>query len=81
MFWKSCLSSRLCVPEISVQGEKYLDEQIENAITGVKEMKSVMEKSGEDHKKLLTVLEKTKQQKEVLWEDELFELAAAQCLS
>ncbi|XP_012684745.2 clusterin [Clupea harengus] len=50
--------------QISVQGEKYLDEQIENAITGVKEMKSVMEKSGEDHKKLLTVLEKTKQQKE-----------------
>ncbi|XP_062406115.1 clusterin isoform X1 [Sardina pilchardus] len=50
--------------QISLQGEKYLDKQIENAITGVKEMKSVMEKSGEDHKKFLTALEKTKQEKE-----------------
>ncbi|KAL2082474.1 hypothetical protein ACEWY4_022292 [Coilia grayii] len=50
--------------QISVQGEKYLDQQIENAINGVKEMKSVMEKTGEDHKKFLSVLEKTKQQKE-----------------
>ncbi|PWS21977.1 hypothetical protein DKP78_20780, partial [Enterococcus faecium] len=33
--------------QISLQGEKYLDKQIENAITGVKEMKTVMEKSGD----------------------------------
>jgi len=51
--------------EISVLGEKYLDKQIENAITGVKEMKTVMERSGEDHKRFLSELEKTKQQKEV----------------
>ncbi|XP_035277789.1 clusterin [Anguilla anguilla] len=50
--------------EISLLGEKYLDKQIENAITGVKEMKSVMEKSEEEHNKFLTALEKTKQQKE-----------------
>ncbi|KAJ8396187.1 hypothetical protein AAFF_G00020540 [Aldrovandia affinis] len=50
--------------QISLLGEKYLDKQIENAITGVKEMKTVMERSGEDHKKFLTALEKTKQQKE-----------------
>lgn len=50
--------------QISLQGEKYLNEQIENAINGVKEMKSVMEKSSEDHKKFLDALEKTKQQKE-----------------
>ncbi|KAM9839959.1 clusterin [Aulostomus maculatus] len=50
--------------QMSLQGEKYVDEQIENAINGVKEMKSVMQKSSEDHKKFLDALEKTKQQKE-----------------
>lgn len=50
--------------QLSLMGEKYLDKQIENAITGVKEMKSVMDKSEEDHNKFLTALEKTKQQKE-----------------
>nr|XP_057913852.1 clusterin [Doryrhamphus excisus] len=50
--------------EISRQGEKYLDVQIENAINGVKEMKTLMQKSSEDHKKVLDELEKTKQQKE-----------------
>ncbi|XP_053192922.1 clusterin [Scomber japonicus] len=49
---------------ISELGEKYLDEQIENAINGVKEMKAVMQKSSEDHKKFLDALEKTRQQKE-----------------
>uniref|UniRef100_A0A4W6FSV7 Clusterin n=1 Tax=Lates calcarifer TaxID=8187 RepID=A0A4W6FSV7_LATCA len=50
--------------QLSIQGEKYLDKQIENAINGVKEMKSVMQKSSEDHKKFLDALEKTKQQKD-----------------
>ncbi|XP_037541531.1 clusterin [Nematolebias whitei] len=50
--------------EISVLGERYLDKQIENAIDGVKEMKSVMQKSSEDHKKFVDALEKTKQQKD-----------------
>ncbi|XP_054618626.1 clusterin [Dunckerocampus dactyliophorus] len=50
--------------QISRQGEKYLDVQIENAINGVKEMKNLMQKSSEDHKKVLDELEKTKQQKE-----------------
>lgn len=53
------------VTEISQQGERYLDTQIENAITGVKKMKEVMQKSSEDHNKFLDALEKTKQQKEV----------------
>ena len=51
--------------ELSLQGEKYLDKQIENAISGVKEMKSVMQKSSEDHEKFLNALEKTKKQKDV----------------
>ncbi|XP_029965922.1 clusterin [Salarias fasciatus] len=50
--------------DISIQGEKYLDQQIENAINGVKEMKTVMQKSSEDHQNFLDALEKTKQQKE-----------------
>lgn len=58
------LPSKEDLNEISLQGEKYLDEQIENAVNGVKEMKTVMQKSSEDHKKLLDDLEKTKEQKE-----------------
>lgn len=54
----------LCA-EISRQGEKYLDKQIENAVNGVKEMKSVMEKSSDDRNAFLEALEKTKMQKEV----------------
>lgn len=55
----------LLFTDISLQGEKYLDKQIENAIDGVKEMKTVMQKSAEDHKKFVDALEKTKLQKEV----------------
>ncbi|XP_039981740.1 clusterin [Xiphias gladius] len=50
--------------QLSLQGEKYLDKQIENAINGVKEMKGVMQKSSVDHMKFLDALEKTKQQKD-----------------
>ncbi|XP_061559711.1 clusterin [Phycodurus eques] len=50
--------------QISKEGEKYLNVQIENAIGGVKEMKNMMQKSSEDHKKVLEELEKTKQKKE-----------------
>lgn len=50
---------------MSVQGEKYVDEQVENAVNGVKEMKNVMQKSSDDREKLLDALEKTKEQKEV----------------
>lgn len=51
--------------ELSLQAEKYLDKQIENAVNGVKEMKNVMAKSSEEHKAFLDTLEKTKEQKEV----------------
>ncbi|XP_029281657.1 clusterin [Cottoperca gobio] len=50
--------------QISLQAEKFLDKQIETAVNGVKEMKSVMQKSSEDHQSFLDVLEKTKEQKE-----------------
>lgn len=54
----------LCT-ELSRQGGKFLDKQIENAVNGVKEMKNVMEKSSDDRKTFLDALEKTKTQKEV----------------
>ncbi|XP_026197993.1 clusterin [Anabas testudineus] len=50
--------------EISLQGEKYLDKQIENAISGIKEMKNVMQQSEQDHQRYLDSLEKAKLQKE-----------------
>lgn len=50
--------------QLSVQGEKFLDQQIEDAILGVKEMKTVMEQSGQEHKKFLDALERTKRKKE-----------------
>lgn len=56
----SCAST-----EISQLGEKYVDKEIENAINGVKKMKTVMERSEEDHKKFLSSLDETKKQKEV----------------
>lgn len=42
-----------------------MDEQIGNAVNGIKEMKSVMQQSSLDHQRYLDALEKTKQQKEV----------------
>lgn len=56
---------KILFTEISLLGEKYLDKQIDNAINGVKEMKTVMERSGEDHQRFLSELEKTKEEKEV----------------
>ncbi|XP_062267398.1 clusterin [Platichthys flesus] len=50
--------------QLSLQGEKYVAKQVENAVNGVKEMKSLMQKSSEDHKTFLDALEKTKQQKD-----------------
>ncbi|XP_033860465.2 clusterin-like isoform X1 [Acipenser ruthenus] len=50
--------------QISLSGEKYLDKHIDNAINGVKRMKRLMEKSGEEHKKYLSILDRTKKMKE-----------------
>lgn len=42
-----------------------MHKEIENAIDGVKEMKTVMERSEQDHDNFLSTLEETKKQKEV----------------
>lgn len=70
-----CVLSWRCFPlrpflplgsaEISQEGEKVIDKQVENAVVGVNAMKNVMQKSSEDRDKLLQALEKTKEQKEV----------------
>ncbi|XP_006033945.1 clusterin [Alligator sinensis] len=50
--------------QLSVAGSKYLDTEIENAINGVKQMKTLMDKTSKDHQAILDTLEETKQQKE-----------------
>lgn len=65
MFFYGIFFFFLGFAEISQQGEKYVDEQVENAVNGVKAMKDVMKKSSADREKLLHALEKTKEQKEV----------------
>lgn len=62
---QTSLFKLLLCTEISRQGEKYLDKQIENAVNGVKEMKNVMEKSSDDRRMFLDALEQTKMHKEV----------------
>lgn len=64
-----CVFVMFVFAEISLQGEQYLDKQIENAVNGVKEMKTVMQKSTEEHEKFLNALKKTKEQKEVKTKD------------
>ncbi|NXU58805.1 CLUS protein, partial [Turnix velox] len=43
---------------------KYIDTEVENAINGVKQMKTLMEKTSKDHQAILQTLEETKRRKE-----------------
>ncbi|XP_063298038.1 clusterin [Pelobates fuscus] len=62
------LSESLLSPEqlkdMSVQGSKYITEQFENAINGVKNMKVLMDNTGKEHQEILRSLEETKKNKE-----------------
>uniref|UniRef100_K7FAS3 Clusterin n=1 Tax=Pelodiscus sinensis TaxID=13735 RepID=K7FAS3_PELSI len=49
---------------LSATGSKYVAAEIENAINGVKQMKSLMDKTSKDHQEILTTLEETKKKKE-----------------
>ncbi|KFP29768.1 Clusterin, partial [Colius striatus] len=51
-------------PEMSAAGSKYIDTEVENAINGVKQMKTLMDKSSKDHQAILNTLEETKRRKE-----------------
>ncbi|NXY88615.1 CLUS protein, partial [Alcedo cyanopectus] len=50
--------------ELSAAGSKYIDTEVENAINGVKQMKTLMDKSSKDHQAILHTLEETKRRKE-----------------
>ncbi|NXI41102.1 CLUS protein, partial [Galbula dea] len=50
--------------EMSAAGSKYIDTEVENAINGVKEMKTLMDKTRKDHQAILQTLEETKRRKE-----------------
>uniref|UniRef100_UPI00398E9E0A clusterin n=1 Tax=Pristiophorus japonicus TaxID=55135 RepID=UPI00398E9E0A len=50
--------------KLSVEGEKYLSKQIENAINGAKAMKSVADKNDQEHQVYLRNLDQTSKQKE-----------------
>ncbi|NXN92238.1 CLUS protein, partial [Rhinopomastus cyanomelas] len=58
--------------QLSAAGSKYIDTEVENAINGVKQMKTLMDKTSKDHQAILLTLEETKRQKE-----EAVELARA----
>uniref|UniRef100_A0A8D0L7L0 Clusterin n=1 Tax=Sphenodon punctatus TaxID=8508 RepID=A0A8D0L7L0_SPHPU len=65
----SCGEGQALVPpgklqQMSTVGSKYVDAEIENAIDGVKQMKTLMDRTGKDHQEILTTLEDTKKKKE-----------------
>ncbi|XP_054035751.1 clusterin [Dryobates pubescens] len=50
--------------QMSAAGSKYIDTEVENAINGVKQMKTLMDKTSKDHQAMLQNLEETKRKKE-----------------
>ncbi|XP_066468095.1 clusterin-like [Tiliqua scincoides] len=50
--------------QMSVTGSRYIDREVENAINGVRQMKTLMEKADKDHRDILNALEDTKKKKE-----------------
>ncbi|XP_058526035.1 clusterin [Ochotona princeps] len=50
--------------ELSTQGSKYIDKEIQNAVKGVQEIKTLIEKTNREHKTLLGILEEAKKNKE-----------------
>ncbi|NXS61955.1 CLUS protein, partial [Brachypteracias leptosomus] len=50
--------------QMSAAGSKYIDTEVENAINGVKQMKTLMDKTSKDHQAILQTLEETKRRKE-----------------
>uniref|UniRef100_A0A8B9S5U4 Clusterin n=1 Tax=Apteryx owenii TaxID=8824 RepID=A0A8B9S5U4_APTOW len=58
--------------QLSAAGSKYIDAEVENAIDGVKHMKTLMDRSSKEHRAALHALEETKRRK-----DEAVRLARA----
>lgn len=51
--------------EMSTQGSKYINKEIQNAVQGVKQIKTLIEKTNAERKLLLDNLEEAKKKKEV----------------
>jgi hypothetical protein len=50
---------------MSLQGSKYINKEIQNAVQEVKQIKTLIEKTDEERKLLLNTLEDAKRKKEV----------------
>lgn len=50
---------------MSTQGSKYINKEIQNAVQGVKKIKTLIEKTNAERKSLLSSLEEAKKKKEV----------------
>ncbi|XP_054856529.1 clusterin [Eublepharis macularius] len=59
-----CLVPPNKLQQMSETGSKYIDNEVENAINGVKQMKTLLDESNKDHQQMLNTLEDTKKKKE-----------------
>ncbi|XP_006864415.1 PREDICTED: clusterin isoform X1 [Chrysochloris asiatica] len=50
--------------DMSTQGSKYIDDEIKNAVKGLKEIKTLMDQTDDERQTLLNTLEKAKKEKE-----------------
>lgn len=55
----------LSLTELSTQGSRYINKEIQNAVQGVKHIKTLIEKTNAERKSLLNSLEEAKKKKEV----------------
>ncbi|EGW05785.1 clusterin [Cricetulus griseus] len=55
--------------EMSTQGSRYINKEIQNAVQGVKQIKTLIEKTNEERKSLLNSLEEAKKKKEDALDD------------
>uniref|UniRef100_A0A8B9PGU5 Clusterin n=1 Tax=Apteryx owenii TaxID=8824 RepID=A0A8B9PGU5_APTOW len=55
-----------CGRKLSAAGSKYIDAEVENAIDGVKHMKTLMDRSSKEHRAALHALEETKRRKDAV---------------
>ncbi|KAG9469793.1 clusterin [Eleutherodactylus coqui] len=57
--------------QISEEGSKFITVQFENALNGVRQMKLLMDQTGEEHQEIMRSLEETKRHKEEALKDAL----------
>lgn len=55
----------MIAPGLSLEGEKLVDEEVQRALYGVKQMKEVMASNEEKHEKLIKTLQNSREKKKV----------------